>query len=58
MDIELDQLGSVQQEFQTVEWPCRGFNKHFYFNPGQYDNNCDNDFSTTYPTNPTNPSDV
>jgi len=54
VDIELDQLGSVHG-FQTVEWSCRGFNKHFYFNPGHIDNNSDNDFSTT---SPTNPSDV
>jgi len=53
VDIELDQLCSVvQQGFQTVEWSCRGFNKHFYFNPGRYDDNSDKDFVTTSSTNP------
>ncbi|KAL5239320.1 hypothetical protein ACI65C_006730 [Semiaphis heraclei] len=53
VDIELDQLCSVVQHgFQTVEWSCRGFNKHFYFNPGRYDDNSDNDYLTTASTNP------
>ncbi|KAL5239178.1 hypothetical protein ACI65C_006588 [Semiaphis heraclei] len=53
VDIELDQLCSVVQHgFQTVEWSCRGFNKHFYFNPGRYDDNSDNNYLTTSSTNP------
>lgn len=51
MDIELDKLSSFEHGSQTAEWSYRGFKK-FYFNPGLYDDNSDNDILMTTSINP------
>lgn len=47
VDTEIKKLNSVEHGFQTVEWTNRGFNKMFYFNPGLYNDNSDDNNSKT-----------
>ncbi|XP_060858825.1 caspase-3-like [Metopolophium dirhodum] len=53
VDIKLDELSRIDHRSQTAEWSFRGFRKKFYFNPGLYEDNSDNNILMTSSTNPT-----
>ncbi|XP_016656485.1 caspase-2-like [Acyrthosiphon pisum] len=53
VDIKLDELSSIDHRSQTAEWSFRGFRKRFFFNPGVYEDNPDDNILMTSSTNPT-----
>jgi len=53
VDIKLDELSRIDHRSQTAEWIFRGFKKSFYFNPGLYEVNPDNNILMTSSINPT-----